>query len=156
MNILKTILYMGSLHGFFTFYAPFWLATWSPAPLGLGVLRYSALLFWVLGAWMIIRCSIDVIRQGHGTPAHMDPPKRFLTTGFYRYVRNPIYLGALVILLGHIVWSGSALVVAYFLCYVIAFHILITVFEEPVLRDKFGAAYDEYFKQVPRWIPRWK
>lgn len=156
MNTFKTILYMGSLHGFFTFYAPFWIATWIPPLFSLGVLRYIAIPLWISGAWMIIHCCISLITKGRGTPAHMDPPKQFVTTGFFRYVRNPIYLGALLALAGHILWSGSVVVIAYFLCYLIAFHILITVFEEPILRDKFGAAYDEYLKRVPRWIPRLK
>lgn len=156
MNTIKTILYMGSLHGFFTFYAPFWIATWITPLFNLGIWRLTAFPLWILGVWIMIRCSIDMIRRGHGTPAHMDPPKEFIRTGLYRYVRNPIYLGALLALIGHILWSGSALIIAYFLCYVIAFHILIVVFEEPVLRSKFGSAYEEYLRQVPRWIPRWK
>jgi protein-S-isoprenylcysteine O-methyltransferase Ste14 len=154
MNTLKTILYMGSLHGFFTFYVPFWLATRSASLFDLGILRYAAFPLWIFGAWMMIHCCKDMIRRGRGTPAHMAPPKEFITTGFYRHIRNPIYLGALLVLVGHILWSGSGLVILYFLCYVIAFHILITVFEEPVLRNRFGMAYEEYLKQVPRWIPR--
>lgn len=155
MNTIKTMLYMGSLHGFFTFYAPFWIATWSSSLFNLGVVRVLAFALWFLGASIIIRCCIDIVRRG-GTPAHMDPPKEFIRTGLYRYVRNPIYLGALLILIGHILWSGSVLVIAYFLCYVIAFHILITVFEEPVLRNQFGAVYEEYLQHVPRWFPRIK
>jgi protein-S-isoprenylcysteine O-methyltransferase Ste14 len=147
---------MGSLHGFFTFYMPFQLAAWVASIFDLGIFRYLALPLWILGAWIIIRCCIDMIHQGHGTPAHMDPPKQLLITGLYRYVRNPIYLGALLVLVGHILWSGSFLVIAYFLCYAIAFQILILAFEEPVLREKFGAAYEEYLQQVPRWIPHWK
>jgi protein-S-isoprenylcysteine O-methyltransferase Ste14 len=154
MNTLKTILYIGSLHGFFTFYVPFWLATRSPSLFDLGILRYAAFPLWIFGAWIIIHSCRDMIRRGRGTPAHLDPPKEFVTTGFYRHIRNPIYLGALLVLVGHILWSGSALVILYFLCYVIAFHILITVFEEPALRNRFGAPYEEYLKQVPRWIPR--
>lgn len=156
MNTIKTIIYMGSLHGFFTFYAPFWIATWSSSLFHPGLLRFTAFGLWLLGASIVICCSIDMVRRGRGTPAHMDPPKEFIRIGLYRYVRNPIYLGALLALVGHIFWSGSVLVIAYFLCYVIAFHILITVFEEPVLRNKFGVVYEEYLQQVPRWIPRLK
>ena len=156
MNIFKTIFYMGSLHGFFTFYAPFWIASWSPPLFHLGILRSLALPLWTVGAWIIIRCCIDIIRHGHGTPAHMDPPKELITTGFYRHVRNPVYLGALLAMIGHILWSGSIWVIVYFLIYVIAFYILITVFEEPSLRTRFGLGYEEYLKRVPRWIPRLK
>lgn len=156
MISIKTLLYMGSLHGFFTFYVPIRLAGLGLSAFGPGALRYAALVLWPVGAWIIIRCSVDIVRRGRGTPAHMDPPLELVVTGLYRHVRNPIYLGALLTLLGHILWSGSGLVIAYFVCYVIAFHILVVVFEEPVLRDKFGRAYNEYCGSVPRWIPRLK
>src|SRR5512145_827124 len=117
MNSFKTILYMGSLHGFFTFYAPFHLATWAKPLFDLGTLRFIAVPLWAIGAWIVIRCCMDMVRSGRGTPAHMDPPKRLVITGLYRHVRNPIYLGALLALIGHILWSGSAWVIAYFLCY---------------------------------------
>jgi protein-S-isoprenylcysteine O-methyltransferase Ste14 len=154
MNMFKTILYMGCLHGFFTFYMPYPLATLNARLFELGALRYIAVPLWAMGAWIIIRCSIDMVRRGHGTPAHLDPPAELVITGLYRHVRNPIYLGALLALLGHITWSGSSLVIAYFLCYVTAFHILIVFFEEPVLRNKFGREYDEYRHNIPRWIPK--
>jgi protein-S-isoprenylcysteine O-methyltransferase Ste14 len=156
MNSLKTLIYMGSLHGFFTFYVPFLLAGLGPVLLHAGRLRFLALPLWTIGAWFIIRCSTDMVRRGRGTPAHMDPPLELVMTGLYRHVRNPIYLGALLAQLGHIFWSGSALVIVYFFCYVIAFHILIMVFEEPVLGEKFGRQYDEYRRSVPRWFPRFK
>jgi protein-S-isoprenylcysteine O-methyltransferase Ste14 len=63
-------------------------------------------------------------------------------------------LGALLALCGHIIWSGSGLVIAYFICYFVAFHILIVFFEEPDLRNKFGSPYEEYLDNVPRWIPK--
>lgn len=153
MNSIKTLLYMGSLHGFFTFYIPILLAGLGLSVFEPGILRSIALVLWPVGAWFIIRCSVEMVRRGGGTPAHMDPPLKLVVTGLYCHVRNPIYLGALLALLGHILWSGSGLVIAYFICYVIAFHILIVVFEEPVLRDKFGRAYEEYCGSVPRWIP---
>ena len=156
MNSVKTFFYMGSLHGFFTFYAPFLLARLSSPLLDTSLLRILAIPLWGMGAWFIIRCSVEMVRQGRGTPAHMAPPMELVISGLYRHIRNPIYLGALLALLGHIVWSGSGLVIAYFICYVIAFHILIVRFEEPVLRNKFGKAYDDYRANVPRWIPRFK
>jgi len=154
MKALKTFLYMGSLHGFFTFYAPFTIATWHAPLFDLGKWHSVALPLWLLGAWIIIRCCIDMVRTGGGTPAHMDPPKQLLMTGLYRHIRNPIYLGALLALIGHILWSGSDWVTAYFFCYIVAFHVLIVVFEEPILRRKYGRMYEEYLSHVPRWIPR--
>jgi protein-S-isoprenylcysteine O-methyltransferase Ste14 len=72
----------------------------------------------------------------------------------YRYVRNPIYLGALLVLLGYILWFGSGLLLIYSLLFLLAYQILITLIEEPILRNTFGQEYEEYCKRVPRWIPR--
>ena len=154
MNALKTILYMGGMHGFFTFYLPLQLARLGSSLFDPGSLRIIAFPLWIAGTWIIVRCTVDIIRQGSGTPAHLDPPKALVVTGLYRHVRNPIYVGALLVQMGTIVWSGSELLILYFLCFIVAFHILIVFIEEPVLRNKFGTAYDEYRRNVPRWVPR--
>jgi protein-S-isoprenylcysteine O-methyltransferase Ste14 len=154
MNTIITILYMGVMHGFFTFYFPYRLALANRSLFDLGILHYLAFPLWLIGALVIVWCSIDIIRRGRGTPAHLNPPKQLVIIGLYRFVRNPIYLGALMVQLGHILWFGSGLLIFYFLFFMVAYHILIVFIEEPVLRKAFGAAYDEYTKIVPRWIPR--
>jgi hypothetical protein len=92
MNALKTLPYMGSLHGVFTFCAPFQLATWSAPSFDWGIVRYLAIPLWMLGGWILLRCCTDMLRIGGGTPAHMDPPKQLIMIGFYHHVRNRIYL----------------------------------------------------------------
>lgn len=156
MNTLKTILYMGSMHGFFTFYFPCLLASQSKQIFDAGIFRLLAFPLWFLGIYIIIHCSIDVIRRGKGTPAHLDPPKRLIVNGLYRRVRNPIYLGALLVHLGYITWFGSRLLIAYFIFFIIAFHLLILLIEEPILKHTFGKEYEDYMNSVPRWIPRFK
>jgi protein-S-isoprenylcysteine O-methyltransferase Ste14 len=153
MNTLKTILYMGIMHGLFTFYFPYQLAWFDNRLFDLAAFRYLAFPLWLSGALIIIWCSIDIIRRGRGTPAHFDPPKELVITGLYCYVRNPVYLGALLVQLGYILWFGSGLLISYFVFFVLAYHVLIVFIEEPILRNTFGAAYDEYRKRVPRWIP---
>ena len=154
MNALKTILYMGGMHGYFTFHLPFQIARLGSSLFDLGSLRIIAFPLWLTGTWVIIRCMVDIIRRGNGTPAHLDPPKALVVTGLYRHVRNPIYVGALLVQLGTIIWSGSGLLILYLLCFIVAFHVLIVFFEEPVLKNKFGAAYDKYRQDVPRWLPK--
>ena len=153
MNTLKTILYMGFTHGLFTFYIPYQLASKS-SMLDLGILRYFAFPFWILGALIIIRCCVDIIRRGRGTPAFVDPPKELVIAGLYRYVRNPIYVGAMLFQVGFILWFGSALAIVYAFFFFLGFNFLILIIEEPILRNQFGAAYEEYCKRVPRWIPK--
>jgi len=154
MNIIKTLLYMGSLHGFFTFYLPYQISLADHPLFDAGIFRYLAVPLWIVGTLVIIWCSVDFIHKGRGTPAHVDPPKILIVNGPYRHVRNPIYFGALLVQLGYVVWFTSGIMIIYFLLFVLAFHILIVFIEEPILRNTFGTAYEEYRKIVPRWIPR--
>jgi len=155
-NALKTVLYMGSLHGFFTFYFPFQLASRTAPLVHPGLIGYLAFPFWIFGTAIILQCSVDIIRRGRGTPAHLDPPRELLLRGWYRHVRNPIYLGALIVQVGYIIWFGSALAILYTVLFFLAFHFLIIVVEEPILKNTFGTAYKDYQKRVPRWVPRIK
>ena len=154
MNALKTLLYMGSMHGLFTFYFPYQLALLDPSFFDAGYFRLLAFPLWAIGTLMIIWCSVDFVRRGGGTPAYIDPPKELVIRGLYRYIRNPIYTGALLVQLGHILWFASRFVILYFLLYFLAFHVLVVFIEEPILKNKFGAAYEEYARRVPRWMPR--
>ncbi|HEY2981750.1 MAG TPA: isoprenylcysteine carboxylmethyltransferase family protein [Anaerolineales bacterium] len=154
MNTVKTLLYMGTLHGFFTYYFPYSLASAVPPLFDPGVLRTLALPLWIAGTLVILLCSVDFVKRGRGTPAHLDPPKELVIVGAYRYVRNPIYAGALLVLFGYILWFGSGLMVLYSLCALLGFHFLIVFVEEPVLSESFGAAYQAYTRSVPRWIPK--
>lgn len=156
MNTIKTLLYMGPMHGFFTFYLPYQVASLAIPFFDFGILRYFALPFWITGTLIVIWCSVDIIRLGRGTPAHLDPPKSLIVNGLYRYIRNPIYLGALLVVLGYLLWFGSRLLIIYFLFAAFVFYILVVMIEEPVLRNMFGVEYEEYCKNVPRWIPRIK
>ena len=156
MNTFKTLLYMGALHGFFTFYIPYRLASLDTPWVDPGPLRFIALPFWMLGTFMIIWCSADFVRKGRGTPAHADPPRELVIAGLYRYVRNPIYAGALFVQFGYILWFGSRIMVIYLLFFFLAYHILVVLMEEPILRNTFGTAYEEYCQHVPRWIPKFR
>ncbi len=156
MNTLKTLLYMGIMHGFFTYYFPYQLALAATSLFEPGIFRYLAIPLWITGTLIIIWCSIDIIRKGRGTPAHLDPPKELVVTGLYRYVRNPIYVGAMLVLFGYIVWSISACMILYSTFAFIAFNFLIILIEEPILKNTFGMAYSEYTQRIPRWIPKFK
>ena len=154
MNIIKTIFYMGIMHGIFTFYLPYQISLSDLPIFEPGIFRYLAVPLWIVGMLMLIWCSVDFIRKGRGTPAHVNPPKILIVNGLYRHTRNPIYFGALLVQLGYILWFTSGVMIIYFLFFVLAFHTLIVFIEEPILRNAFGTAYEEYRKIVPRWIPR--
>jgi protein-S-isoprenylcysteine O-methyltransferase Ste14 len=110
----------------------------------------------VLGFAVALRCIWDFGRTGHGTPAPIAPPQRLVAVGFYRYVRNPMYVGFLVGWLGLWVVFGranpSALLGA--LAAVVGIALFVQFYEEPTLRRMFGAEYEEYCRNVRRWLPR--
>src|SRR5574341_81335 len=120
----------------------------------LGILQILAILIAALGLYMIVWVSTAFVRQGRGTPIPTDPPTRLIITGLYRHVRNPMYVGALLIILAEAVYFGSAWLVVYAVGVWAALHTALVVFEEPQLKKRFGVDYEQYLKTVPRWIPK--
>jgi protein-S-isoprenylcysteine O-methyltransferase Ste14 len=110
----------------------------------------------VLGFSVAMRCVWDFGRTGHGTPAPIVPPERLVVVGFYRYVRNPMYVGfflgwtGLWIVFGHA--SRGALVILLVAMSAVA--LFVNFYEESTLKKMFGEDYEEYCRNVPRWIPR--
>ncbi len=155
MNALKSLLFLLFAAGLGAGYIPLTLLpnNW---PVETGLFAYLAFPLWLLGGVTILRCFWDFTFKGHGTPNPVNPPKELVTTGLYRYVRNPIYLGVLTILIGHFLWFKTLLMLAYAVVVFLVFHLFVTLYEEPTLKTKFGTAYEKYCKSVPRWIPKIK
>src|SRR5512134_1817069 len=112
---------------------------------------------WVLflvGAAIAAWCVAVFITRGRGTPAPFDPPQEFVASGPYRYVRNPMYIGAILALSGSGLVVGSAAIVLLAGVFWLLAHILVLVYEEPDLQRRFGAAYARYKREVRRWLPR--
>ena len=118
------------------------------------LIQLPAILVAALGLYMIIWVSTAFVRQGQGTPNPIEPPTRLVITGLYRFVRNPMYVGALLIILAEAVYFRSAWLVLYAFGIWAALHIELVIFEEPQLKKRFGADYEQYLKTVPRWIPK--
>jgi protein-S-isoprenylcysteine O-methyltransferase Ste14 len=114
--------------------------------------RWLAALPSVLGFAVALRCVWDFGWTGHGTPAPIAPPQRLVVVGFYRNVRNPMYVGFAMGWIGLWVLFGHAAVVAVAL----GVHLFVILYEEPTLRRKFGADYEAYCRNVSRWWPRIK
>jgi protein-S-isoprenylcysteine O-methyltransferase Ste14 len=118
--------------------------------------RWLAAVPSILGFAVALRCIWDFGWTGRGTPAPMAPPRRLVVVGIYRYVRNPMYFGFAVgwiglwIIFGH----ANAATVAGVAVAALGVHLFVRFYEEPTLRRKFGADYDEYCSNVRRWLPR--
>ena len=118
--------------------------------------RWIAAVPSVLGFAVALRCIWDFGWTGHGTPAPFAPPQRLVVVGFYQHVRNPMYVGFFVGWLGLWVVFGRANQAALTAAFVavVAVALFVKLYEEPTLRKVFGAQYEEYCRNVPRWIPR--
>ena len=155
MTALESLLYLIVEAGLFALYIPLGLLRSGPR-IETGVIALLALPLWLIGSLIILWCFWDFTFKGHGTPMPSDPPKELVVTGPYRYVRNPIYVGVVLIFLGHFLWFGYWALLLYTVLAFIGVHLFVVLYEEPTLKSKFGTAYEDYRKKVPRWIPRSK
>ena len=116
------------------------------APLGVVVIAAGlALYLWCMWIFATV---------GRGTPGPWDAPRRLVAVGPYRWVRNPIYLAALLVVLGEALLFGSPPLLVYAGAMAICFHLFVIGYEEPTLRRSFPGTYPQYGRTVPRWIPR--
>src|SRR5260370_12818813 len=116
-----------------------WLLGLLPLLLGVG------LYFWCAGAFTFI---------GKGTRAPIDAPKFLVKEGPYQWVRNPMYLAVLSIVIGQAILFRSFLLVGYALLVGLVVHLFVVLVEEPSLRHQFGESYESYLRTVPRWLAR--
>ncbi|MBI5572215.1 MAG: isoprenylcysteine carboxylmethyltransferase family protein [Desulfomonile tiedjei] len=108
----------------------------------------------VAGALALLWCVRDFYVSGKGTLAPWDPPKRLVVVGLYRHVRNPMYIGVLLLVLGWALVTCSPLVGVYTAVLAVFFHLRVVTHEEPWLSRQFRSQWTEYAAAVPRWMPR--
>ncbi len=97
-------------------------------------------------------CAFAMV--GRGTPAPFDAPTRLVAHGLYRFVRNPMYWGVSLILIGEAALFGSQAIAGYLAVWFAFVFFFVLIYEEPALRHKFGSEYEEYCSKVPRWLPK--
>jgi protein-S-isoprenylcysteine O-methyltransferase Ste14 len=150
--IVRNLLFTVVVPGLGGAWAPWWILTRhgrTPAPAAweaVGVIAAGTALY----GW----CAWNFAAVGRGTPGPWDAPSCVVAAGPYRWVRNPIYLAALLIVLGEAWLFMSLPLLAYAGAMAVFFHLFVTGYEERALRRRFGSAYLEYRRVVPRWIPR--
>jgi protein-S-isoprenylcysteine O-methyltransferase Ste14 len=134
---------------------PVWLLSSSGGRFELGAVRFFALPLIVLGAWLLVdSVFLRFAREGRGTLAPLDPPRFVVRGGAYRVVRNPMYVANVAILLGEGLVFRSWRILAWAGTIFVAFHLFTVFYEEPTLRRLFGDDYEQYCRQVGRWLPR--
>lgn len=98
-------------------------------------------------------CAGAFVVEGRGTPAPFDPPEEFVAVGPYRWVRNPMYLGGVALLLGFGLWHRSVAMAAVGGVFFLLAHLFVRFHEEPHLEERFGDRYRSYRRRVNRWLP---
>jgi protein-S-isoprenylcysteine O-methyltransferase Ste14 len=118
---------------------------WTPA---LGIALMAA------GGALAFACIATFVTRGEGTPAPMDPPRKFVAAGPYQFVRNPMYIGGFLVLAGFGLYEQSPAILLFALPWLLLAHLFVILYEEPHLRATFGTPYDAYCRSVRRWRPR--
>lgn len=124
--------------------------------LNLGPGRYVGIPLIILGILIYLATAGAFAIIGRGTPAPIRPTQKLVIEGLHRYVRNPMYLGVLSVLLGDALWFQSGLLLIYIAFFFAIFNAFILLYEEPTLRRTYAEDYIRYCESTPRWIPRLK
>jgi protein-S-isoprenylcysteine O-methyltransferase Ste14 len=151
--ILNTLLFTIVVPGTVTGVIPHSLLGGYSAPAD-GPLAWLGILTLLLGAAIYFRCAWEFAVRGLGTPAPIAPTKVLVVGGLHRYVRNPMYIGVLLVILGQAAVFHSLHLAEYGALCILLAHLFVIFYEEPTLHRQFGESYDEYRRTVPRWIPR--
>ncbi|MGA3286117.1 MAG: isoprenylcysteine carboxylmethyltransferase family protein [Bacteroidota bacterium] len=136
-------------------YVPAQVLSWSGIvrPDTIGVDQVAGMVVGIVGAVVALWCIFTFATVGKGTPAPFDPPRRLVIQGPYRFVRNPMYIGAGLALAGAALFYESLPLLGYTSIFFLATHFFVVSYEEPILRQTFGQEYETYCRQVKRWLP---
>src|SRR5579863_2897764 len=133
--------------GIVVLYLPAWIAHWRVEAHGWLLLLAMAL--FAIGLLPLTESIVRFVRVGRGTLSPTHPTENLVESGFYRYVRNPMYLGVLALIAGQAALFASAALTRYLGFVALGFHLFVLLYEEPTLRKKYGAGYDEFRRNVP-------
>jgi len=154
--IIRTLIFTVFVPGFWTVMMPYAVLPRGARP----DVRGAGAAGWLLiaaGITLYVACAFwGFAVRGRGTPLPLDPPKKLVIEGPYRIVRNPMYWAVGSVVLGEAAIFHSVALVQLAVVFAVGVIVFVLLFEEPELRRKFGAEYEEYCRRVPRWLPRLK
>ena len=153
--LVRTLVYASLFIGLLLIYVPARLLSWSGIvrPVVMEVPQVIGSIFGTLGAVIALWCILAFSFIGKGTPAPFDPPERLVVRGPYRFVRNPMYIGAGMALAGAGLFYESYFLLGYAGVFLLVCHLFVIGYEEPTLRRTLGTEYEMYCRQVKRWWP---
>lgn len=157
LALIRAVVYATAFIGFVLVYLPgrVLASAGIARPEQLGAAQIAGGAVAAVGAVVTLWCIATFVFVGHGTPAPFDPPRRLVVRGPYRFVRNPMYLGAATALGGAGIFYESSGLLGYMVGFLLVTHAFVVLYEEPALRAAFGEDYVAYCARVARWIPRW-
>jgi len=135
---------------------PWWITQWEfqRAFFGVELTRVLGGVLIIAGVPGLVDSFARFALEGVGTPAPVAPTQKLIVTGLYRYVRNPMYIAVVAVILGQALLLGDERLLSYGALFWLACHVFVVTYEEPTLKRTFGMEYETFLANVPRWIPR--
>lgn len=154
-TVVRAVTYAALFIGLIFVYLPGRLLSWTGVvrPTVVEMPQIAGMIVGGIGAAIALWCVFTFVFVGKGTPAPFDPPQRLVIRGPYRFVRNPMYIGAGLGLVGPALFYESISMAIYAACFLLAAHLFVIAYEEPALRRRFGSDYEAYCGAVRRWLP---
>jgi protein-S-isoprenylcysteine O-methyltransferase Ste14 len=154
--LFRAVTYAALFIGFVLVYLPGRFLSWSGIvePVTTGAPQVAGMILVTIGTVIALWCVFTFVFIGKGTPAPFDPPRKLVIRGPYRFVRNPMYIGAGMTLAGAALYYESVSLLIYAAIFLAVAHLFVIAYEERVLRRSFGSEYEAYCRRVRRWMPR--
>ena len=156
MLLLRSLFFTFLLPGTVTVLIPYWLVSSRFRVRDIHWFQYAGLPLILIGAAGLLGCVWQFFSEGHGTLAPIDAPKELVVRGLYKYVRNPMYVSVVTILVGEAIVFGSSVIIIEAVIFIALAYLFVVFYEEPSLRQRFGESYEKYSYRVGRWVPRSK
>jgi protein-S-isoprenylcysteine O-methyltransferase Ste14 len=145
--------------GIVLIYVPFWITRFRiPAGEPAWQMIAAAALI-LLGVTPGMESARRFVSIGRGTLMPTVPTEHLVVSGFYRYLRNPMYTGVLFALIGEAILFESRAMLIEIAVFWLVVHLFVCFYEEPTLTKRYGDEYQRFKRNVPRWLPRmspWK
>jgi protein-S-isoprenylcysteine O-methyltransferase Ste14 len=159
--VIGSVVFLFVAPGILAVLIPWWTTGWVMHEpfLGFEPFRWLGVLLIAGGALILLDSFRRFALEGRGTPAPVYPTETLVVTGSYRFVRNPMYVAVVSLILGQGLLFGNVAVLVYGLVGWLTVHLFVLAYEEPTLSRTYGAQYDRYRANVRRWLPRltpWK
>ena len=137
-------------------FIPWWITGWRMTEAAFNGIAYRSVgaSLILVGAAVLVHAFVRFVVEGLGTPAPIVPTARLVVGGAYRYVRNPMYLAVMLVVIGQALVLGQSSLLIYAVMLGVAFVSFVRAYEEPTLKSQFGSEYEAYRRAVPGWWPR--